>query len=46
MHKYISPYCGPWSEQVNNYRKLEELVNIIVEENTQQEVDLEDSRSG
>jgi len=42
IHKYISPYCGPWSERVDDYGKLEELVDIIVEENTQQEVDLED----
>jgi hypothetical protein len=42
IHEYISPYSGPWSERVDDYGELEELVDTIVEENTQQEVDLED----
>lgn len=39
---YVSPYSGPWSEQINDYIELEELVDEIVAENTQQEVDEED----
>jgi hypothetical protein len=42
IHEYISPYHGPWSERVDDCGKLSELVDIIVEENTQQEVDLEE----
>jgi hypothetical protein len=42
IHEYIFLYSGPWSERVDDYKELEELVDTIVEENTQQEVDLED----
>jgi hypothetical protein len=35
IHEYISLYSGPWSEQVNDYRELKELVNTIVEENVE-----------
>ena len=42
IHEYISLYSSPWSERVDDYGELKELVDTIVEENTQQEVDLED----
>jgi hypothetical protein len=35
---YVSLYNGPWNKQIDDYIKLEELVNKIVAENTQQEV--------
>ena len=38
----ISPYSGPWNERVNDHRELAELVDQIIEENTQQEIDLEE----
>ena len=39
---YISPYSGPWNERIDDHVDLEELVDEIVAENTQQEVDIED----
>ena len=42
VHEYISPYNGPWNERIDDLTELDELVDKIVEENTQQEVDLED----
>ena len=42
MHNYISPYSGPWNERVNDHRELAELVDQIIEENTQREIDLEE----
>jgi hypothetical protein len=42
MHDYISPYSGPWNERVNDHRELAELVDQIIDENTQQEINLEE----
>jgi predicted transcriptional regulator len=36
---YVSLYSGPWNERIDDYIELEELVDKIVAENTQQEVD-------
>ena len=41
-HEYISPYSGPWCERIDDHIELDKLVNKIIEENTQQEVDIED----
>jgi hypothetical protein len=42
MHDYISPYSRPWNKRVNDHRELIELVDQIIEENTQQEINLEE----
>ena len=42
IHEYISPYSSPQNEQVNDTRDLNNLVDKIIEENTQQEVDLKE----
>jgi hypothetical protein len=38
---YVSPYSGLWSERVDDQGEVDELVDDIVQEHTQQEVDLE-----
>ena len=30
---YVSPYSSPWNERIDDYIKLEELVDKIVAEN-------------
>lgn len=40
--EYISPYNGPWNERVDDHGELEDLVDDIVAEYTQQEVDEEE----
>jgi hypothetical protein len=40
MYDYISLYSEPWNKRVNNHRELAELVNQIINKNTQQEINL------
>jgi hypothetical protein len=44
IHNYISPYSRPWNKRVNNHRELTELVNQIINKNTQQEIDLKEEK--
>jgi hypothetical protein len=44
IHNYISSYSGPWNKRVNNHKKLAELVNQIIDKNTQQEIDLKEEK--
>jgi hypothetical protein len=42
IYNYVSPYTREWSERVDDYGELDDLVDDIVAHNTQQEVDLEE----
>jgi DDE superfamily endonuclease len=41
LKDYVSPYSGPWNERVDDTGEVDELVDNIIQEQTQQEVDLE-----